>query len=653
MRKHLLKAFIATTCSLLSFLNTIGQFVDFSSETPYKKVFVSTDNFGISYLKTLEEAYPKAKTNAIKFSLLNDLAYYWHTRNLNRALEFTQEGLKLTAAITDTLWQGRFMITQGAILLRMEKLDKALEVLEEAKSLVNAEDLPFLYTQMGYVFERRGELGKAADYAMESLRLGQELQDKKAIAMAYSDLSNLFWKQTKFQKGLEYGLRSLKIFEERGINDLDYDFTLYVVGNNHLALGAYEKAQRYYEHAIAIGERYGFYNNLSDVYISLTDLYAYLNQFDKAAIAGENAVKYAELLDNNFMMMRSWLSIGKYQNLQGKYISAVESLEKSIDIATADFGDEFHLSQAYETLGKAYAGSHNYKKAYEAFAKYDELKDLVFTSEADHRTSLLHTEFEVAQKEGTIAQQEIQIRKQQFRQTLISIATALLLFSVVLFYNAIKVNRRKNRLLQKQNEEKEFLLKEIHHRVKNNLEIVSSLLSLQASEIKDSQVKELMEESQSRVHSMGMIHQKLYQGKSLASVEMKDYFINLGHYIISAFGAEDRINIHCDMPPLELDVDMAIPIGLIVNELLTNALKYAFPNGRQGKITISLTHTHHHLLLQVSDNGIGMEENVKKEGTGFGTRLIDLLTRQLDGKMVLNINQGTSVSFKFQLNKAA
>ncbi|MGB5822323.1 MAG: histidine kinase dimerization/phosphoacceptor domain -containing protein [Saonia sp.] len=653
MRNRLLKAACIYAFSILNCAMVIGQIVDFKSENPYKKVFVETDNFGPSYLAVLEDSYGKIKTDTLRFSLLNDLAYYWHTRNLTKALDFTQKGLRLTSVKKDTLWHGRFQITQGAILLRMEKLDSARVVLEAARGKVKEGDIPFLNTQLGYVFERKGELGIAADYALESLRLGERLQDKKAIALAYSDLSNLFWKQSKFEKGLEYGLKSLKIFEERGINDLDYDFTLYVVGNNYLELKDYRAALHYYEHSIVIGERYGFYNNLSDVYISLVDLYAYLNDFEKAGEAGAKAVKYAELLDNNFMLMRSWLSIGKFQNLQGKYISATESLQKSITIATDDFGDEFYLSQAYETLGKALAGSHNYKEAYEAFAKYDELKDRIFTSEADQRISLLQTEFEVAQKEGTIALQEIQIKKQRTRQTLMIIIGVLLLLSIALFYNTVRVNKRKNKLLQQQNEEKEFLLKEIHHRVKNNLEIVSSLLSLQASEIKDLGVMEVMKESQHRVHSMGMIHQKLYQGKSLASVEMKDYFINLGNYIVSAFGQEERIRIQVNMEKLELDVDVAIPIGLIVNELLTNALKYAFPGNKEGQITIGLTNTLSHLLLEVSDNGIGMIRENGKQGTGFGTQLVRLLTQQLDGKMILNVNQGTSVSFKFQLHKAA
>ncbi|MBT8313400.1 MAG: histidine kinase [Maribacter sp.] len=639
-----------------SFLNGfigISQFIDFNSENPYKKVFVDTDNFGASYLDILEDSYELAKTDSLKFSMLNDLAYYWHTRNLKTSLAHTRNGLDLTRLKKDTLWEGRFQITQAAILLRMEKLDSAFAVLTLAKEKVKEKDLPFLYTQMGYVYERKGQLDKAADYALEALNMGNRLSDKKAIALAYSDLSNLFWKQAKYDSGLEYGLKSAAIFEERNINDLDYGFTLYVVGNNYLALQDYNKALNFYEHSIAIGQRYGFYNNLSDVYISQVELYTFLNEFEKASIAGKNAVKYAELLDNNFMLMRAWLSIGKLQNIQGKYVSAIESLEKSITIATDDFEDEFYLSQAYETLGKAYAGNHNYHDAYRAFAEYDKLKKQIFTAEADHRISLLRTEFDVAQKENIIQLQENQIIKQRTRQTLIIIVVVLLMLYLILLYKAVKNNSKKNKLLQKQNAEKEFLLKEIHHRVKNNLEIVSSLLALQSAEIKDPNVADAMQKSQYRIQSMSMVHQKLYQEKSLSSIEMKSYFQDLANYIIDVFDAQERIDVVVEMDEIELDVDTAIPIGLIVNELLTNSMKYAFPEKGNGLLKIELNKQDSQLMLTVSDNGIGKSNNIANVGTGFGTKLIQLLTQQLEGKMNLDVKNGTLVSFEFQHFKAA
>lgn len=631
-----------------------SQIIDLNRDPIYKKIFIETDNFGASYLNILEDNLAKVENDTIQFSMLNDLAYYWHTRNLNTAYNFTKKGLKLTIEKKNKLWNGRFQITQGAILLRMEKLDSALIVLHSASAKVKQKDLSFLYTQLGYVYERKGMLGKAADYALVSFKLGKDLNDKKAIALAYSDLSNIFWKQSKFKKGLEYGLKSLQIFEERRINDLDYDFTLYVVGNNYLELKNHQKALQYFEHAIAIGERYGFYNNLSDVYISQVDLHAYLSQFKKARIAGDNAIKYAELLDNNFMMMRSLLSIGKLQVLEGKYISAVRNLKKSIKVATDDFGDKFYLSQAYQTLGKAYAGNHNYKEAYKAFAEYDKLKNLIFTAEADLRTSLLQTEFDVAQKESTIISQESQLKKQKIKQTLITIIASLLLLILLLLFVTYRNNWKKNRLLEKQNKEKEFLLKEIHHRVKNNLGVVSSLLELQTAQIKDPKMKEIMSKSQNRVYSMSIIHQKLYQGKNLAFIEMKDYFMELGNHILDSFGANNEVGMIYEMKKIELDVDTAIPLGLIVNELLTNAFKYAFPNKLKGIISVGLIKINNQTYeLKVTDNGVGQDENKLKQNAGFGMQLIALLTKQLDGVIEKSNHDGTTVRITFKVSNLA
>ncbi len=653
MRNRLIQIVLITFFSLLNGFIGTTQIINFNEENSYNRVFIDTDNFGPSYLDTLHIAYTKAPTDSLKLLILNDLAYYWHTRDLKKAYDFTKIGLKEATAKEYLGWLARFRITQGAILLRNEQLDSALIVLDLAHKNAGLKDLPFLYTQQGYVYERRGDLTMAAEYALRSLRLGEQLNDLHARALAHSDLSNLFWKQEKYDKGLEQGLLSLSLFETIGMNDLDYDFTLYVVGNNYLAIGELEKARTHFEHAIAIGERYGFYNNLSDVYISLADLYSKQSKYIQAEEAALKAISYCERLNNNFMLMRAWLSLGKLQNLEGKYLSAATSLKNSIEVATADFGDAFYLSEAYQNLGRAYAGSHNYKEAYLAFEVYDELNKEVFTAESAERMSQIQTEFEVAQKENTILLQGTQIKKQQTVQTLIMIVSILLFLFILLLFKAVRNNKRKNKLLQIQNEEKEFLLKEIHHRVKNNLEIISSLLSLQSEQIQDPKILEAMVKSQQRVQSMSMIHQKLYQGKSLSHIEMKDYFLNLGNHVIQTYGMEDRITIECDMEALTIDIDHAIPIGLIVNELLSNALKYAFPDNSNGKICIRLQKHDSILHLEVSDNGIGKNTSKELDGTGFGTQLIALLTAQLDGKMNLVVDQGTVVTFDFQLPKAA
>ncbi len=212
----------------------------------------------------------------------------------------------------------------------------------------------------------------------------------------------------------------------------------------------------------------------------------------------------------------------------------------------------------------------------------------------------------------------------------------------------------KNNLLDKRNAENELLLKEIHHRVKNNLEVVSSLLSLQSAKIDDPEIQEAMLASQNRVQSMGILHQKLYQSEHLAFIEMKNYFKNLSENILDSYNETDRIDVDIDMNEIEMDVDTAVPVGLIVNELLTNSLKYAFPDGKKGNIKLALESTDkENFTLKISDNGIGKSPNTKAKGTGFGTQLVDLLTRQIDGKLHENNENGTMISINFRRMKVA
>ena len=209
----------------------------------------------------------------------------------------------------------------------------------------------------------------------------------------------------------------------------------------------------------------------------------------------------------------------------------------------------------------------------------------------------------------------------------------------------------KNLLLDHKNAENELLLREIHHRVKNNLEVVSSLLALQSSQIDDPNTKDAMTEGQNRVNSIGIVHQKLYQGINLGAVEMKDYFLNLSESIFDSFGADHRIDLDLAMENLDLDIDTAVPLGLIVNELLTNCIKYAFPKGEKGTITIKLhKHDNDILRLEVADNGVGKSGTVL--GTGFGGQLVSLLTQQLNGTMTEENQNGTVLVFDFKMKAA-
>ena len=237
-----------------------------------------------------------------------------------------------------------------------------------------------------------------------------------------------------------------------------------------------------------------------------------------------------------------------------------------------------------------------------------------------------------------------------------SLVAVLIGLIFILYRNYISRNRSNKELaelnekLKIKNTENELLLKEVHHRVKNSLEIVSGLLELQAAQIDSPTARAVMLASQNRVQSMGIVHKKLYQRDNFATIEMKDYFISLIDSIRESMNATDRILIECAMNQLELDVDTAVPLGLIANELLTNALKYAFEPRQSGKIEMGLmnVNSEDQYLFYVTDNGKGMIRNAKPQGTGFGTELIQLLSKQLDGQLIFESDMGTKVSLYFK-----
>lgn len=203
----------------------------------------------------------------------------------------------------------------------------------------------------------------------------------------------------------------------------------------------------------------------------------------------------------------------------------------------------------------------------------------------------------------------------------------------------ITARKKIEQRLQQSLSEKEILLKEIHHRVKNNLQIVTSLLKLQSSYVDDEKVKQLFKESQNRVQSMALIHQKLYQTKDLSHIDFKEYIETLALYLQHSYGVlEDKVKIIIDVKNLEMPIDNAIPAGLIINELISNSLKYAFPNGQTGKIFINLAFDdfEKEYWLSVRDTGIGIPENFDfKNANTFGLKLVTTLAGQMGGTIEL------------------
>jgi len=197
--------------------------------------------------------------------------------------------------------------------------------------------------------------------------------------------------------------------------------------------------------------------------------------------------------------------------------------------------------------------------------------------------------------------------------------------------------------------EKEVLLKEVHHRVKNNLQVIASLLRLQANAIDNEALTLALRESQHRVESMAMIHEQLYETSDLREVDLAKHATLLAANLFQSYGVDPaRITCRTTVECLPLEVDRAIPAGLILNELISNALKHAFPDGRSGNVVISGSHRDGRIILEVRDDGIGMPESVMtQKPKSMGLEIVNILTRQLKGKLETSRDGGASFRLSF------
>lgn len=224
------------------------------------------------------------------------------------------------------------------------------------------------------------------------------------------------------------------------------------------------------------------------------------------------------------------------------------------------------------------------------------------------------------------------------------------LSSVVDITQRIAVQRhleaQRNDLDQK-NREREVLLKEVYHRTKNNLQVISSLLNLQADQITDPRSRELFEESRNRVYSIALVHEQLYQSTDLAWIDCAEYVAELIAHLQSIFSADSSVIVDAEVNDVRLPVDIAVPTGLIINELVTNALKHAFPHG-VGRVAVKMSRADDEILIVVTDDGIGLPNELDvRVARSLGLELVAKLSKQLQASVTIARQHGTTFALRF------
>ncbi|MDJ1501612.1 sensor histidine kinase [Cytophagaceae bacterium BD1B2-1] len=326
----------------------------------------------------------------------------------------------------------------------------------------------------------------------------------------------------------------------------------------------------------------------------------------------------------------------------------------------------------------------NFKEALRHYQHYKLLNDSIFNEAKSKQIASLQIQYETQAKvqhiELLTKKNEIQqamLKQKDFQQAVFIIGSLLLLLLLVLVYSRYHIKQQSNKLLESKQqeinqkneslsqllaekesllinkdellEEKEWLLKEIHHRVKNNLQIVMSLLNSQAAYLEDDKALSAIVDSQHRVRAMSLIHQKLYQSDKIATIAMEEYIKELVENLGDSYSLHGRIRFRLEIIPIEVDVVIAVPLGLLINEAVTNCLKYAFPQDREGIVYLSLRAVSpSNYLLTLADNGVGLVNTADIFPTrSLGMKLMKGLSKQLGGILTLENTDGLKISVLF------
>lgn len=533
---------------------------------------------------------------------------------------------------------------------------------EKAITLFNYVDdqlnLAITSAELGNEYVRKNDLERAEKLVFDAISIYEGLGEKKEIGSTYRKLANILRNQNEPELSIKYGLKTLEISKETSNN---YETAMAWMGliRAYHDNGELQKAIQAGDNCIETVNNFVPDEKflLAKAHAYRGDVWADLGNYQKSL--EDNKISYAIVeakIGSEHPATKTFRAgIGYAYHLQGNYKEALPHLTATVDGYVGLGQDRKPATQKlYDVIADCYFHLGDYEMAYHNQQSAHGIFDTLMQNKVANLESEALVKYESSKKDQAIEEQTIIIEQKNRIQWLgIGLISLLLLFLSTLFYYYRRNQEISSDLLIK-NKENELLLKEIHHRVKNNLQTVSSLLSLQSESISDKSAYDAVQESKNRVSSMALIHQKLYQGENLAAIEMRDYFETIGKAIIDSFGEKaENISLNVEMEDVELDVDTAVPIGLITNELITNSIKHAFPNKRKGQILITLAQEENGLLkLNIADNGQPMNnESVVKKEKGFGALLIQLLTTQLGGKLEKSTVAGTSTIIHFPLQE--
>ncbi len=522
--------------------------------------------------------------------------------------------------------------------------DRSLEIMSE---IGNRKGMAGSFNNKGAVYTQQGEYALAIEQYLNSIRILEEVNDQEGVGKSYNNIGLVYYLQGNYDQAEDYYSKALEILKPLKNHSVISDI-MNNLGIISFEKGEYEESLEY--HFKSLDGRAGTNNQrgMATSYTNIGDVYAAKEVIDKAMEYQKKALEIQEELGDKKGMLSSIQGLARVQSLSGNPDQALKYMEDVISISS-EIGAKKELRDAYSEISEIYIRKGDYKKALSFKNRYAQMKDTLFSEQTQEIATNLETKFEnekktkeieILQRENEI--QELQLGRNRILIISFTISLVLALVSVVLYARTNRDRKKAFSLLQKQNEsikkqkeEKEVLLKEIHHRVKNNLQVINSLIRLQCAYTDDQVALDLFDECQNRIISMALIHEKMYESHDLSNVNIQEYIAELSQNLLRSYRLHKNVELDIDVSVKTLTLDTLIPLGLLLNELISNSLKHAFLDDKEdGVITVKLDHdsSSGKFVLEIGDNGIGLPDDFTfNSALTLGMELVVTLSSQLDG----------------------
>ena len=614
-----------------------------------------------NYIDSLKRQLVTPSTEKDQINTLQKIGNAYLSSNTDSALIYYNLALEKCKNFKSYKPKAQILNEKAIILIKLGN-QQALDLLNSAKEIyVQLNDtlgLASVEKNIGNYYYYQKSFDKTLKQYLLVYDMYSKLEDKTHLGKLLNNMAIVYRHDKKYDRALDIYKQALALKAEKK-DSISMGRTLMNMGSLQVYLKRKDAFHKYLQQAQSIFQNANNKALIAACQLSFGQGLIEFNEFPAAKLYLEKAFSYYQ----------KHQQLHQYEitlNLLGRIFMNTKDFKKAAELYEMALSNNRQntrkviLETHVRSLGKAKFELKEYKAAYLLLEEAYLLSDSI---EAKNRLTIkeeMQTKFDVRQKNATLKIQQLKIAKQkQSTQVFMLICGLLSLFLVSSFYAFFQKNKHnkllatKNSIIENALNEKDLLVKEIHHRVKNNLQFISSLLSLQSRHLVDKNAISALQESRNRVNSMSLLHHNLYQKNQLTNVNMKVYLEQLVTSNLQSYNVENnKLQVQLGIDAILLDVDKAISIGLIINELINNVFKHAFPNKANGIVSIGFEQLDKNYLIEVKDNGKGMKHPAENEDntSTFGLKLIKLLIKKLNAKWKLSGQSGTHFLIEVPVN---